>query len=166
MNERALKKVFVDASDRDRLITLVVDGENRARWHSIVSYGKYKIDSDEAEYLGVLCALNEVPGDIEILNDNESVIRILRGESALRKKAKKPLVERIRRLCQNRNVVFSFLIGDSNPAGLKQRGFSKEEIDTPELRDWRLGFEKEMKAKYKERKRKTNESKREREKKD
>jgi len=114
--------------------------------------------SHEAEFIGIINVLENLPGDLEVRNDDESLIKMLNGESKVRQ-ANKRYIEKIKELCQNRIVRFIHNGRDTNLASLKQRGFSFQEIDTPELRDWRLSFENEMKAKYKERKRRMNKEK-------
>lgn len=152
-----MKRICVDSSDKKRIITFVNEN-GKTFWNSTESYGR-KLTSQEAELNGIVDVLKNIAGDMELCNDNESLIKMLNGESKVRQR-NKPYIEKIRELCKNRTVKFLHVGRDINPASLKQRGFSFREINTPELRDWRLDFEKEMKVKYKERKRKTNERRR------
>ena len=145
-----LQRVYVDASDKKKLITVVVEGEKRARWASTVADGKFKIQTHEAEYLGILFALKDVQGDLEILSDSESIVKVLNGESRITDKTK-PYVEKVERLCENRLVKFSYGSRDTNEASLKQEGYSLLEIRNADLRRVRHELRADIRRRAKKR---------------
>lgn len=129
-----MQRVYVDASDKKKLITVVVEGEIKARWASTCAYGKYKIETHEAEYLGIIYALENVPSDLEIISDSDSIVRVLNGESRITEKTK-PYVEKIEKLRESRVVKFTYGSRDVNEASLKQDGYSLREIRNADLRE-------------------------------
>jgi len=145
-----LQRVYVDASDRKKLITIVVEGERKARWASTVAYGKYKIQTHEAEYLGIIFALENVSGDLEILSDSESIVKVLNGKGRIADKTR-PYVKKVEKLCENRLVKFSYGSRDTNEASLKQNGYSLLEIRNADLRRMRHELRADMRRRAKKR---------------
>jgi len=127
-----------------------VEGEKRARWASTVADGKFEIQTHEAEYLGIIFALEEIPGGLEILSDSESIVKVLNGESRITHKTK-PYVEKVRKLCENRLVKFSYGSRDTNEASLKQEGYSLLEIRNADLRKLRQELRADMRRRAKKR---------------
>jgi ribonuclease HI len=141
-----VKQVYVDASDKKKLITIVINGEKRTLWDSTENYGR-NLTSHESEFLGIINALECVQGDLSITCDNESVVKMLNGESKVRRK-NKPFIEKIQNLCEGRHIEFKHEKRDINKASLKQEGFSLEEINNPILRKWRLDLREHLTAKH------------------
>jgi hypothetical protein len=62
-----------------------------------------------------------VHDDLEILSDRKQVIDVLKGDGEVSAKAK-PYVDNIQKLCVERNVSFSYVSREENPAGYKCEG--------------------------------------------
>ena len=148
-----MRKVYVDASNKKKLITMVVEGEIKARWASTLSYGKYKIETHEAELLGIIHALKNVLGDLEIISDSESIVKVLNGDSRITEKTKQ-YVEKIEELIKNRVVKFTYGSRDINEASLKQDGYSLYEIRNADLREMRRELRASIKRRMRERRKK------------
>jgi len=136
-----MKRVYVDASDKRKLITIVPEWDKKARWASTIAYGKYKIKTHEAEYLAIIFGLEEIQGDLEIVSDNQGIVKVLNGLSRVTKETR-PYFQKIRKLSENRLVRFTHGRKDFNEAGLKQEGYSLLEIRNPKLRE----MKRELKA--------------------
>lgn len=140
-----MQRVYVDASDKKKLITVVVEGETKSRWASTLAYGKYKIQTHEAEYLGIIYALENISGDLEIISDSQSVVRVLNRQSRITEKTK-PYIEKVEKLRENRVIKFTYGSRDVNEASLKQDGYSLYEIRNADLREMRQKLQRELRA--------------------
>ena len=100
----------------------------------------------EAEFIGIIFALQKVRGDLLIKTDSKSAVEVLNGKGRITKKTKRYVTD-IGRLSKNRNVIFTYEPRETNKAGLKLEGLSLLEIETPELLAQRLELKKELKNK-------------------
>jgi ribonuclease HI len=145
-----VKKVYVDASDKTHLITIVIEGEKGSLWDSTLNY-ESGLTSTAAEFRGIIVALQKVSGDLEIVCDDESIVMMLSGKSKVRTK-NLPYVEKINKLREGRHVEFKHENRDVNKASLKQRGLSLEEINNPDMKKWWLDYWERLREEDRKRK--------------
>ena len=78
--------------------------------------------------MGGAINLENVKGDVEIVNDDKVIIDRLANKNKDKRKNLHDYVECIRKLEEGRKVNFTHCSREENPAGLKQDGYSLPEI--------------------------------------
>lgn len=135
-----MKKLFVDfgGSEKcpnDQFIWIYDCQKKRGIPQNPVNYAerfrKRIFDTDEGEYLAIIFALEQpdhVEDELEILSDSKPTIEVLKGDGRVSAKAK-PYVNNIKKLCIGRNVSFSHVSREENPAGYKCEGYPSNKKD-------------------------------------
>lgn len=158
--EKKLKTVYVDASlpisqykidaetglpskrGQGIIVIVVENGRRQVFWDVTANYQE-KVLTHEAEFIGIIFALQKVRGDLLIKTDSKSAVEVLTGKGRITNKTKRYVTD-IRQLSKSRNVNFTYEPRETNKAGLKLEGLSFLEIDTPELLAQRLELKKEL----------------------
>jgi len=142
------KRISVDASDKRKIITLVEADSSKVLWDSTLNYLAYKSASDEVEFCAIIYAMKNYPNvNLEIISDCNSVVDILNNKGKVSQK-RNHFVEKIRELCKNRSVLFKWISRDLNEAGLKQDGYSLDEIRNPDLLKMKKEIRERVREKY------------------
>jgi hypothetical protein len=87
-------------------------------------FKKRIFETDEGEYLAIIFALEQpdyVNDDLEIFSDSKTIIGVLKDKGKVTAKAK-PYIDNIKKLYIGRNVRFSYINREENPAGYKGEG--------------------------------------------
>jgi len=106
--------------------------------------------------VGIISALNHIPGNFEIRLDREDIVKLLTGKAKIRNKTI-GFVEKIHKLRKNREINFVHEPRETNKAGLKNDGLSLIEINNPKLLANRLALKRESKNKMRRNLRKKKE---------
>ncbi|MFC1488157.1 reverse transcriptase-like protein [Thermoproteota archaeon] len=125
------------------IITIVVEENGKTKVIRDVT-GNYQKEcvTHEAEFLGIISALNNVPGNFEIRPDRQDIVNLLTENAKIRKKTRS-YVEKIQKLSQNREIKFVWESRETNKAGLKNDALSFMEINNPKLSKDRLAWREE-----------------------
>jgi hypothetical protein len=75
-----MKKVYVDASDRKKLIAIVVNGETKATWVSTLSCGRHKIETPEVRVCAQRPSFQPLPNTFMLTHKHFPSSRSLRNK--------------------------------------------------------------------------------------
>ena len=81
-------------------------------------FQKRGITNNEAEYLGVATALKEIRNkNIRLFSDSQLIVNQLNRKYKIKEPRLKTLAEQVWKLCENRNVEFTWIPREKNKAG-------------------------------------------------
>ncbi|MGC9309497.1 MAG: ribonuclease HI family protein [Candidatus Nanoarchaeia archaeon] len=69
--------------------------------------------NNEAEYLAIIMALQEIKGNLTITSDSQLVIKQLRGEYKINKPHLQELANKVNKLVENKQVIFKHVKRDN-----------------------------------------------------
>lgn len=108
-------KIFTDGSGKTGKYIYLVDGPVRRPPKILRKDG---ITNNEAEYMAVIQALRDNPGeDVDIMSDSELMVNQLNQEYAIKEDRLRRLAEEVWSLCEGRSVTFTWVPREKNKAG-------------------------------------------------
>jgi hypothetical protein len=127
-NPRENKTEVLYPNRREQLIWIFDDEKREGIAVSLLSYAeqfsKTKFNQIEGEYLAIISVL-DYPDyrseDLEIIGDSKTVIDVLNNIGTVNNQTK-PYVDKIKELTRGREIKFSYLTREMNPAGFKAEG--------------------------------------------
>jgi ribonuclease HI len=126
-----LTKVYVDASPQGRaqpggdwgvlLVYLIANHlPKQFKYDTSLNYLGRRIETDEAEFLAIIFALSNVPGNLTVYCDNKQVVKDLQQGKITSKNS--DFLQKIRELTRERVVEFQWIERNKNPAGRHLQG--------------------------------------------
>ncbi len=107
-------KIFTDGSGKTGKYAYVIDEPGKKK---VKIFQKGGVTNNEAEFLAVIQALKENPGeDVDIFSDSELVVNQLKQEYAIKEDRLRKLAEEVWKLCEGREVSFTWVPREKNKA--------------------------------------------------
>lgn len=108
-------KIFTDGSGKTGKYAYVIDEPGQRK---VKISQKKGITNNEAEFLAVIQALKENPGNnIEIFSDSELMVNQINQNYAIKEDRLRKLAEEVWKLCEGRDVSFTWIRREKNKAG-------------------------------------------------
>lgn len=105
-------KIYVDGSGKTGRYCYVIDGR------APKLFEEKGLTNNQAEYKAIIAALRDNKiDDIEIFSDSELVVRQLNHIYSIKNEKLRLLAQKVWELCEDRNIIISWIPRNQNKAG-------------------------------------------------